>query len=318
MVELTEILRALGDPTRLRILRLLSAARLNVSEVVSVIGVAQSSVSHHLAKLKALALIEEERQAGFTYYSLAVEESHTLWPLIRLAQAEEDVHGDQARLTELLRHREDVHTLNEKLLEPGQSWRLLAAALSSLLPPLEVADFGCGTGVLSVELARWARQVIAVDRSADALAQARERAVREGRENITYLEADLHSLPLPAEKMDLVVISQSLHHVTEYPGVLAEAARILRPGGKVIVLELLPHSEEWVKAQLGHVRLGFSPDELKSAMEAVGLRRPELVPAPRDSASPFKAFLLTGVREERAAPRASRPRSSSASQEKHS
>ncbi len=307
MVELNEILKALGDPTRLRVLRLLIGERLNVSEVVSVVGVGQSSVSHHLAKLKALDLIQEERQAGFTYYSLAVDASHPLWPLIRLAQEAEDVHGDQSRLTELLRRREDVHTLNEKLLEPGQSWRLWSAALSSLLPPLDVADFGCGTGVLSVELARWARRVTAVDRSGKALAQARERAEREGLNHLTFLEADLHDLPLASGKLDLVVISQSLHHVSEPERVLAEAARILKPGGKVVVMELLPHPEEWVRSRLGHRQLGFAPEDLKAAMEAVGLHKLQLSSAPRDAGSPFKAFLLTGVREERPAVRA-RPR----------
>src|SRR5450432_2488189 len=129
MVKLTEAFRALGDPTRLRILRLLGGARLNVTEVVSVVGVAQSSVSHHLSKLKSLELITEERQAGFTFYALAIDERHAFWPLILLAREAEDTHGDQARLTELLRNREDVHTLNEKLLEPGQSWRLWVSAL---------------------------------------------------------------------------------------------------------------------------------------------------------------------------------------------
>ncbi len=165
MDELTEAFRALGDPTRLRILRLIGEARLNVSEVVSLVGVAQSSVSHHLTRLKALDLIREERQGGFTYYSLAIDEKAPLWPLIKLARGAEDEHGDKARLTELLHRREDVHTLNEKLLEPGQSWRLWSAALSSLLPPLDVVDFGCGTGVLTVELARWARHVTAIDRA---------------------------------------------------------------------------------------------------------------------------------------------------------
>ena len=177
MFELTEAFRALGDPTRLRILRLVGEAKLNVSEVVSVIGVAQSSVSHHLAKLKSLELIREERQASFTYYSLAIDSTDPRWPLISLArQADDrDAHGDQARLTDLLHRREDRQTLNEKLLEPGQSWRLWATALSSLLPPLDVVDFGCGSGVLTLELAQWAAHVTAIDHNHSALAQAAER-----------------------------------------------------------------------------------------------------------------------------------------------
>jgi ArsR family transcriptional regulator len=301
MEELTEAFRALGDPTRLRILRLICEARLNVSEVVSLVGVAQSSVSHHLTKLKALDLIREERQGGFTYYSLAVDEKAPLFPLIRLARAAADEHGDKARLTELLHRREDVHTLNEKLLEPGQSWRLWAAALSSLLPPLEVVDFGCGTGVLTVELARWAAHVTAIDRSGAALSKAKAEAARQGLSNITFLEADLHALPLPNASADLVVVSQSLHHVDSIEHVLAEGARLLKPGGRLVVLELLPHEEEWVLARLGHQHLGFDPEVVRDAMRAVGIEPQEIFPAPRDAAAPFKAFLLTGTRGRKAA-----------------
>lgn len=296
MVELTEAFRALGDPTRLRILRLMAETALNVSEVVSLVGVAQSSVSHHLTKLKGLGLIREERQGGFTYYSLAITETAQLWPLIRLAKDAPDEHGDLARLTELLRHREDVHTLNEKLLEPGQSWRLWASALSSLLPPLDVVDFGCGTGVLTVELARWARQVIAIDRSDSALSNAKAEAARLGLSNIRFLLADLHELPLPSASVDLVVASQSLHHVDSVERVLAEGARLLRPGGRMVVLELLPHDEEWVRTRIGHQHLGFNPEELEAAMKRVGLEPPVLVPGPRAATSPFKAFLLTATR----------------------
>jgi len=297
MDSLTEAFRALGDPTRLRILRLISEARLNVSEVVSLVGVAQSSVSHHLTKLKALDLIREERHGGYTYYSLALDEKASLWPLIRLAKDAPDEFGDKARLTDLLRRREDVQTLNEKLLEPGQSWRLWSAALSALLPPLEVVDFGCGTGVLSVELARWAKHVTAIDRSESALTKARAEAQRQALTNITFLAADLEHLPLESASVDLVVVSQSLHHVTHIEAVLAEGARLLRPGGRMVVLELMPHDEAWVRSRLGHEHLGFEPAVVETAMRAVGLEaEQQILPSTRDAASPFKAFLLTGTR----------------------
>jgi ArsR family transcriptional regulator len=295
-MDLSKAFRALGDPTRLRIVRLLSETKLNVTEVMQVVGVAQSSVSHHLAKLKGLALIREERQAGFTYYSLAVDAEDPRFPLIRLARDADDEHGDGARLIELLERREDRHTLNEKLLEPGQSWMLWANALSSLLPPLEVVDFGCGTGVLSVELARWAHRVTAIDRSAQALAAARVRGKREGLSNIQFVEADLHALPKNLRGKDLVVISQSLHHVEQPERVLEGAARMLKPAGRVVVLELMPHQEEWVKPRLGHHHLGFEPAALVAAMSAAGFSEVQLTPSARDGGSPFRAFLLTGAR----------------------
>jgi ArsR family transcriptional regulator len=295
-MDLSKTFQVLGDPTRLRILRLLTETPLNVSEVVQVVGVAQSSVSHHLARLKGLQLIREERQAGFTYYSLAVGADDPRYPLIGLARAADDAHGDGARLTELLHRREDRHTLNEKLLEPGQSWMLWANALSSLLPPLEVVDFGCGTGVLSVELARWAQRVTAIDHSAVALEAARARARREGVKNVQFLEADLRALPKGVQGNDLVVLSQSLHHVEQPERVLAEAARVLKPGGRAMVLELMPHDERWVTARLGHQHLGFQPATLVGAMSAAGFTDVHLTPSARDGGSPFRAFLLTGSR----------------------
>lgn len=297
MEELSQSFRALGDPTRLRILRLVARAPLNVSELVSLVGVAQSSVSHHLGKLKGLGLIREERQAGFTYYSLALEPTDSRWPLIRLAREAEDEEGDLARLEDLMRQREDRQALNERLLEPGQSWFLWAGALASLLPPLDVADFGCGTGVLSVAMARWASRVWAIDQSQAALTQARERAAREGRTNITFLREDLHRLSLPTGERDLVVISQSLHHVESPPAVLAEAARILKPGGKLVLLELMPHDERWVLERLGHRHLGFAPETLESSLREVGFGSLSRETHAREGASPFRVFLLTGVKK---------------------
>ncbi len=303
--DLSESFRALGDPTRLRILRLLAEAPLNVSELVSLVGIGQSSVSHHLSKLRALDLIGEHRQGGFTYYSLVIGPSDSRWPLIELARRSADPDGDRARLVDLLRQREDRQALNERLLEPGQSWFLWAVALSSLLPPLEVADFGCGTGLLSVSMAHWAKRVVAIDKSEQALAKARERAAREKVRNVVFLREDLHRLSLKAGSLDLVVLSQSLHHVEDPPAVLREAARILRRSGKVVLLELMPHQQTWVKDRLGHVHLGFEPGWLEQKLKAAGFgelhreihARAALPPADgKGEGTAFRVFLLTGVK----------------------
>lgn len=297
MEQISDAFRALGDPTRLRILRLLGAAPLNVSELVSLVGVAQSSVSHHLARLKGLELISEERQAGYTYYSLALKERDARWPLVQVANQAADEHGDRARLNELLRQREDRQALNEKLLEPGQSWMLWSHALAALLPAVEVVDFGCGTGSLTVEMARWAKRVVAIDRNAAVLAKAGERVQREGLKNVTLLEADLAKLPLPAAKKDVVVLSQSLHHVEDPAAVLNEAGRILISAGRVLILELMPHEERWVQERLGHVHLGFEPEVLKGAMRRAGFHQLKETVFPKEGSSPFRLFLLTGAKK---------------------
>jgi ArsR family transcriptional regulator len=207
-----------------------------------------------------------------------------------------DLNGDGSRLKDLLRQREDRQALNERLLEPGQSWSLWAGALASLLPPLQVADFGCGTGVLSVSVARWAKKVTAIDRSGSALASARARAKREGLSNIAFLQEDLCELSLPPGQLDLVVLSQSLHHVDAPSRVLAEAARVLKRGGRVVALELLPHEEAWVTEQLGHKHLGIPPEEVEAWMREHGFGKLTREVHARAASSPFRVYRLTGVK----------------------
>jgi ArsR family transcriptional regulator len=296
MEALSHSFRVLADATRLRLLRLLARTPLNVSELVSLVGVAQPSVSHHLGKLRAHKLLAEERQAGFTYYSLAVAEGDPRWPLVKLAlDVEGDPDGDLARLSDLLRSREDRQALNDRLLEPGQSFQSWARGLGALLPPLDVADLGCGSGALTVEIARWARSVLAIDRSEPALTAARERARREGCANVEFLAADLLSLDARqlGRRFDVAVASQSLHFCEEPAGMLRTARRLLKKGGRLLVLELLPHGEEWVRDRLGHRWLGFEPAPLAALLEREGFRDVGVdMPAP--SPAPFRVFLIKG------------------------
>jgi len=304
MQDLSESLRFLGDQTRLRILRLLAEAPLNVTELVHVLGAAQSNVSHHLAKLKKHGLVVEERHGSAKVYSLAqgasADSPGELWPLIKLAvEWQDDDAGDLSRLRDLIREREDRQALNERLLEPGQSWFLWSRALGALLPPIDVADFGCGSGILSLEIARWARSVIAIDSSAQALAKARARAeAAELGRRIRFQRDDLQALSLKNHSLDLVVVSQSLHHVEAPEKVVAEAARVLRPGGSIVLIELFPHSEEWVRARLGHRSLGIDPADVKSWLRTAGFSSIMFDDSiPRGSGA-FRPFLFTARTEE--------------------
>ncbi len=302
MEALSRSFRALGDATRLRLLRLIAKTPLNVTELVSLVGVAQPSVSHHLGKLRALGLIREERQAGFSYSSLAVGEDDARWPLVKLAlDAEGDgASGDLSRLADLLRQREDRQALNDKLLEPGQSFQLWSRALGTLLPRIDVADLGCGSGALTVEVARWAKSVLAIDRSEVALRAARERVRREGLKNVELLAADLVTLPaakLGRRRFDLAVASQSLHFVQEPANFVRAAHRLLKPGGRLLVLELLPHTEEWVKDRLAHCWLGFEPAPLAALLEREGFKNLSTEIPAQSASSPFRVFLLTGEKK---------------------
>jgi SAM-dependent methyltransferase len=299
MEQISEAFRVLGDSTRLRIMRLIGQARLNASELVSLIGIAQSSVSHHLAKLKALSLVREERVGTFTYYSLAIEQGDQWWPFFEMAKLSKDEHGDNTRLVELLQQREDAQALNEKLLEPGQSWRLWASALASLVPPMDVADFGCGSGAMTFELCRFAKHVTAVDENKNVLLKAKNNAAQLRIDNVTFLEANLEHLPLRQASYDLVVVSQSLHHVSAPRLALSEAARILRPGGKILILELEPHREEWVRRRLGHAHLGLASSDLVDCLKACGFTNTTVTPAPKISSTPFRAFMVAATRSKK-------------------
>jgi 2-polyprenyl-3-methyl-5-hydroxy-6-metoxy-1,4-benzoquinol methylase len=259
MNDAPALYRLLGDEARLRLLRLLTLDRLNVTELTGILGIAQSGVSRHLGLLREGGLVSEDREAGFTYYSIAPDvrsglNGHApLWMLLQdqfeRAASTEIGRADNARLEEVRRLRQenfDSHAgpdTNERQLVPGRSWAAWARALGHLLPPLTVADLGCGEGYLTVETSRWASRVIAVDRSAEVLKHARALADRRRVSNITWKRGTLEALPIQDESVDVALLSQALHHAEDPSLVLCEAVRIVVPGGRVLVLDLRDHGE---------------------------------------------------------------------------
>src|SRR5688500_869332 len=244
------LFRLLGDDARLRVLRLLHAERLNVSELTGILGIAQSGVSRHLGLLKDAGLVVEERDGGFSYYRIApaVREGlngfGSLWPLLEsqfeAAAGTPAGRADEARLAEVRRVRQenfDAHAgpdTNERQLVPGRSWAAWARALGHLLPPMRVADLGCGEGYLTIEASRWASKVFAVDRSATVLRRAQELAARRRVSNVIWKKGELEKLPLRDASIDVALLSQALHHATDPAKAMAEAARIVAPGGRVL------------------------------------------------------------------------------------
>jgi ArsR family transcriptional regulator len=305
-MQTAALFRLLGDPTRLRLLRALARDRFNVSELTSILAVAQSGVSRHLGLLKEAGLVHEEREAGFAYYRLA-EEGRTngqepLWTLLdqQFAQAARDraVREDEARLQEVLRLRHenfDTHG-DTKQLVPGRSWAAWARALGHLLPELDVADIGCGEGYLTLEAARWARSVIGIDRSAAVLDRARGLAARRHVRNVRWKQGDLAGLPLHDEAVDVALLSQALHHAQDPALAVAEAARILRKGGRMLVLDLREHDQAWVRDRLGDQRLGFTATELEALLRGPGLTRVRVEVGARRTGDPFTVLIASGVK----------------------
>ncbi|HWW86028.1 MAG TPA: metalloregulator ArsR/SmtB family transcription factor [Vicinamibacterales bacterium] len=309
MRQASALYRLLGDETRLRLLRVLSAGRLNVTELTGVLGLAQSGVSRHLGLLKDAGLVIEERDGGFSFYRLApAVVSVDQGPLAAMLHGqfaestnEASVRADQARLQEVLRLRKenfDAHagpdTRDGRQLVPGRSWAAWSRALGFLLSPSKVADLGCGEGYLTIEAARWASRVIAVDRSEIVLKRARGLARRRRVSNIIWKRGELEKVPIPDAAVDVALLSQALHHSRDPLRAVCEAARVTKPGGRVLVLDLREHHEEWVRGKLGDRRLGFSDEELHRMMTKAGLADVKVGVGARKAGDPFTVLIATG------------------------
>lgn len=307
--------RLLGDDARLRILRLLAAERLNVSELTGILGLAQSGVSRHLGMLKEAGLVAEQREGVYTWYRLSprLQDADNgfapLWPLLQ-AQFEAtgagaDGRADDARLEEVRRLRKENFERHggadarEGQLVPGRSWAAWARALGHLLPPLRVADLGCGDGYLTIEASRWASRVIAIDRSRPVLERARALAKRRGVRNITWRQGEIERLPLRDGAVDLAILSQALHHARNPGHAIAEAARIVSPGGRVLVLDLREHDQEWVTERLGDRWRGFNEDALEELLAAAGLKDLKVTVGARRPGDPFTVLIASGRKPEK-------------------
>jgi SAM-dependent methyltransferase len=309
--QASALYRLLGDEARLRLLRVLDQDRFNVKELTGILGLAQSGVSRHLGLLKEAALVVEERDGAYSYYRLAPSlRDHAqgpLWPLLEAqfnAEAGSAIlKADDARLQEVLRLRREnfehlgPDTRDGRQLVPGRSWAAWSRALGLLLPPLDVADLGCGEGYLTIETARWARHVTAVDRSPGVLARAKALASRRKCTNITWKKGELERLPIDSQSMDVALLSQALHHASEPAQALDEAVRILRPGGRLLILDLRPHDETWVRDKLGDRWLGFSDEQLTGLLTRAGLTDVKVTMGARRTNDPFAVVLAVGTRK---------------------
>lgn len=310
MPDSSALYRLLGDDARLRILRLLGQDRLNVSELTGILGLAQSGVSRHLGLLRDGGLVGEEREAGFTYYRIApgIRESGNgsvpLWPLLeaQFAAAATTPAGraDDARLEEVRRVRKEnfeTHAgpdTNERQLVPGRSWAAWSRAIGHLLPPVRVADLGCGEGYLTIETSRWASSVVAVDRSADVLERARALATRRHVSNVTWVRGELDELPIADASVDVALFSQALHHADDPERAVHEAARIMTPGGRVLILDLRDHEEAWVRDRLGDRWLGFPEERLAQMLAGAGLSDVKVTIGSRHTGDPFTVLIASG------------------------
>jgi SAM-dependent methyltransferase len=278
MPSIVKILRVVADPNRLRILLLLRGEELSVAELQEILTMGQSTISTHLSQLKQAGLVEDRRTGKSNLYRL-LPPDEVITGLLAQAHTEiPEAAADQSAMRAVLKKRQDkmrsffdsVAGRLGKDYVPGKSWKSLAEALLRLMPPMVIADLGAGEGAFSLLLAQRAKKVIAVDTSAKMIEVAREQAVRHDVKNVDYRLGDMEELPIESSTIDIVFFSQSLHHALHPERAVAEANRILNPGGRIVILDLVKHRFEESRELYADEWLGFSESELESMLETSG------------------------------------------------
>src|SRR5580700_1740412 len=256
MSAILKSLRALSDPTRLRIMALLEGHELSVNELQEITRMGQSRISTHLGLLQEAGLLESRREGKRTFYRIVAGGDAMAGEFIQLAVrgAKEmpEQSGDQLNLKRILLRRSEQAQLYfnqvagrfDRSYGPGRSWQAFGQLLLRVLPPLVIADLGAGEGLLSELLARRAKKVIAVDNSKKMVAFGANKAKKNKLKNLEFRLGDLENPPIQPESVDLVVLSQALHHAADPKASITSAHKILRPGGQIMILDLLLHPFE--------------------------------------------------------------------------
>jgi ArsR family transcriptional regulator len=304
MKSILKSLKLLSDPTRLRILMLSDNESLSVAEFQEILGMGQSRISTHLSQLKAEGLVSDERSGKNNIYTCTT--SAELMDVARAAASEvPELAADRAALRHLLRKRKDTARAYFDELAgrfgkdyvPGRSWKALAEALIKVLNYRVVADLGAGEGTLAQLLAQRAEKVIAVDLSPKMVEFGQQLAVQNGLANLEYRLGDIESPPIDDCTLDLAVLSQALHHAEHPQRALDAAFRALKPGGRMIVLDLLQHTFEEARELYADRWLGFSESNLATMMEKSGFSQIETIVADQESSAPkFQTLLGIGTR----------------------
>ncbi len=307
MPQIVKILRVVADPNRLRILLLLDGEELSVAELQEILVMGQSTISTHLSQLKQAELVEDRRTGKNNLYRLTSSDAGPVLDQL-LARARREIleaEADQAARRHVLRKRQDkmraffdsVAGRLGRNYVPGKSWKSLAEALLRLMPPATVADLGAGEGSFALLLARRAVRVIAVDTSAKMIEVGREEARRNNVANIDFRLGDMEELPIADREVDLVFFSQSLHHALHPERAIHEAARILVPGGRLIVLDLARHRFEEARDLYADEWLGFTEEELESMLRKSGLTEIETSIVDKEPAVPnFQTLLAVATK----------------------
>jgi ubiquinone/menaquinone biosynthesis C-methylase UbiE/DNA-binding transcriptional ArsR family regulator len=311
MESTLKFLRLLADPTRLRLLLLLEQEELSVAELQDVLGMGQSRISGHLAQLKRAGVVGDRRAGKNVYYGLTNKEKENpqrakISELTRaLARELPEIQHDRTALKVVLRKRQDrAREYFDQLAGrfgrsycPGRSWQALAHTMIAMLPPLVVADLGAGEGTLAQLLAKKARKVIAIDNAPKMVEFGSRLARKHGFRNLEYRLGDIEDPPIDASSVDLAIFSQALHHAIHPERAIAKAHRILKKGGRVVILDLLNHRFEKARELYADHWLGFSEVQLHQWLEKAGFSEIEANVVSREKESPhFQTVFASGIK----------------------
>jgi ArsR family transcriptional regulator len=299
MASILKSLRLAADPNRLRILLLLQLEELSVAELQEILAKGQSQISMHLAQLKQAGLVEDRREGKNSFYRLTAPAR--LMELAREAAAEiPEAAQDHDALRLVLRKRRDrMRRYFDELAGkfgrtyvPGRSWKGIAEALLKLMPPMVIADLGAGEGTISQLMAQRARKVIAIDNSEKMVEFGSELARTHGIANLEYRLGDLEDVPIRTGTIDLAFLSQALHHAVHPEKAVAEAYRILKPDGRVAILDLNRHQFEEARDMYADLWLGFTELELERYLKGAGFRNVETAIVYREPDAPHLETVL--------------------------
>ena len=304
-----ETLRLLADPTRSRMLHLLHRGELAVGELQEILGLPQSRISTHLALLRKAQLVHDRRDGKKSFYSLARDLPVSVAGIVDAALAasarEPKSAADQRSLQRIIEKRRQKAEQHFNLVAdrlgrnycPGRSWEAIGQMLFLLTPRVRIADLGAGDGTLSRLLARQAESVHCVDNSPRMVQVGRALAKKEHLRNLTYILGNIEKVPLPDRSIDLALLSQALHHAENPRLALAEAFRILKPGGRLLILDLRAHRFEKARELYADRWLGFKENELHDWIEEAGFRQSEVRVVAKEVKEPcFETVLATGMK----------------------
>jgi ArsR family transcriptional regulator len=315
MADSWETLKLLADSTRVRILSLLGREELSVAELQEVLGMGQSRISSHLGLLRQGELVQDRREGKKTFYALALDGDPVTQALLRAAcssvEGTEQIATDRANLKRILEKRKQkseqyFNSVAGRLGKnycPGRSWEAIGHFLLYLTPKIKIADLGAGEGLISQLLANRAEQVVCVDNSPKMIEFGRELAEKNGFSNLIYKLGDIEDVPLEDSSVDLALLSQALHHAQHPQKAIEEAYRILKPGGQLIIIDLLEHHFEKARELYADLWLGFSENTLYQWLKSAGFRQTRVNVVAREEQEPhFETILASGVKGSSARP----------------